>query len=353
VGEEPPHQPPNPAGRPTLDEVALRAGVSRATVSRVVTGSAGVRGVLREKVEAAIREVGYVPNLAARSLVTRRNGAVAVLISEPEARVFSDPFFAQHLRGISRELAAADLQLVLLLVDGPGDYDRIGRYLAGGHVDGLLLFSLHTNDPLPALLRKAELPTVFGGRPGWRAAAADRPALYVDTDNRGGAQLAVQYLLDQGRRRIATITGPPDQTSALDRLAGYRDLLPDADPRLIAQGDFTAEGGSKAMAQLLEQAPDIDGLFAASDTMAAAALRVLHDSGRRVPQDVAVVGFDDIEPIAAWADPPLTTVRQDIEEMGRLMARLLLSLIQPGTPGDRAKPYSIMLPTRLVVRQSA
>jgi DNA-binding LacI/PurR family transcriptional regulator len=353
MGEETPGQPSHLAGRPTLDEVAERAGVSRATVSRVVTGSAGVRAALREKVEAAVRELGYVPNLAARSLVTRRNGAVAVLISEPEARVFSDPFFAQHLRGISKELTAADLQLVLLLVDGPGDYERIGRYLAGGHVDGLLLFSLHTNDPLPALLRKAELPTVFGGRPGWRASAADRPALYVDTDNRGGAQQAVQHLLDQGRGRIATITGPLDQTSALDRLAGYRDLLPDTDPRLIATGDFTAEGGSKAMAQLLEQAPDLDGLFAASDTMAAAALRVLHDSGRRVPQDVAVVGFDDIEPIAAWTDPPLTTVRQDIEEMGRLMARLLLSLIQPDAAADRTKPYSIMLPTTLVLRQSA
>lgn len=340
--------------RPTLEAVADLAGVSRATVSRVVNGGAGVRASLRERVQRAVDELGYVPNQAARTLVTRRNDAVGVVVAEPESRVFSDPFFAQQLRGIGKELSAADSQLVLLLVEETRDYQRVGRYLAGGHVDGALLFSLHQHDPLPAMARKLGLPTVVGGRP-WGTDAADGDQLYVDTDNRGGARLAVGHLASLGRRHIATITGPLDQTSAADRLDGYRDVLPDGNPQLIAEADFTQEGGGRAMAELLARRPDLDAVFAASDLMASAALRVLRDHGRRVPEDVAVVGFDDLESVAPWTDPPLTTVRQDIEEMGRLMARLLLRrLAQDGGPdAGRHSPSSVITPTRLVVRSSA
>ncbi|MET9611428.1 LacI family DNA-binding transcriptional regulator [Kitasatospora indigofera] len=343
-------QPVGALPRPTLESVAERAGVSRATASRVVNGGEGVRESLRAKVQQAVDELGYVPNLAARTLVTRRNGAVAVVVAEPESRLFSDPFFAQHLRGISRELSAADNQMVLLLVEDQHDYERVGRYLAGGHVDGALLFSLHHSDPLPEMARRVGLRTVIGGRPGWPGAEADRDLLYVDSDNRGGARLAVQHLRSLGRTRIATITGPLDQTSSIDRLDGYRDLLPDGDPELIAEGDFTADGGGRAMARLLARRPTLDAVFAASDAMASGALRVLREHGRRVPEDVAMVGFDDVESIAAWTDPPLTTVRQDIEEMGRLMARLLLRrLAGTGGPG----PTSIIIPTTLVRRASA
>jgi len=342
--------------RPTLESVAERAGVSRATASRVVNGGTGVRESLREKVQRAVDELGYVPNLAARTLVTRRNQAVAVVVAEPESRLFSDPFFAQHLRGISRELSAADNQMVLLLVEDQRDYDRVGRYLAGGHVDGALLFSLHHSDPLPEMARKVGLPTVIGGRPGWPGAESDRELVYVDSDNRGGARLAVQHLQSLGRTRIATITGPLDQTSSIDRLDGYRDLLPDGDPELIAEGDFTPDGGGRAMAELLARRPDLDAVFAASDSMASGALRILRAHGRRVPEDVAVVGFDDVESVAAWTEPPLTTVRQDIEEMGRLMARLLLRrLAAAGTqaaPRVNA-PTSVITPTHLVRRGSA
>ncbi len=156
--------------RPTLEAVAAHAGVSRATASRVVNGGDGVRAHLVERVRTAIRDLGYVPNHAARTLVTRRTGAVAVIIAEPEARIFSDPFFSRQVRGISKELTAHDTQLVLLLVEDRGDYDRIERYLAGGHVDGALAFSLHTDDPLPAITRRIGMrrSTAAGpaGRPG-------------------------------------------------------------------------------------------------------------------------------------------------------------------------------------------
>ncbi|GAA1361085.1 LacI family DNA-binding transcriptional regulator [Streptomyces beijiangensis] len=336
--------------RPTLEAVAARAGVSRATASRVVNGGAGVRERLVERVRLAVDELGYVPNHAARTLVTRRNGAVAVIIAEPEIRIFSDPFFSLQLRGISRELTANDSQLVLLMVEGSGDYDRIARYLAGGHVDGALAFSLHTQDQLPAVTHKVGIPTVFGGRPVRTGAGAELAVPYVDCDNRGGARDAVRHLAGLGRQRIAHIAGPQDQTSGIDRLDGYRDVLADGDPTLIAQGAFTADSGARAMAELLDRHPDLDAVFAGNDLMAKGALRVLQERGRRIPEDVAVVGFDDMASVVETTTPLLTTVRQDIEEMGRLMVRLLISGLDRG---EGPTPDSVIMETELVRRASA
>ena len=344
------------ASRPTLEAVAARAGVSRATVSRVVNGGDGVRAQLVERVRQAVEELGYVPNQAARSLVTRRHDAVAVVVAEPETRVFADPFFALQLRGISKELTAHDSQLVLLLTEGRDDHVRVGRYLAGGHVDGALVVSLHLDDPLPGLIHRAGVPAGFGGRPGW----GDDPrkavsAMYDDSDNRGGAREAVRHLVGLGRTRIAHITGALDQTAAVDRFDGFRDVMVDGDPRLIAEGDFTPAGGERAMRELLERCPDIDAVFVANDLSASGALRVLRERGRRVPEDVAVIGFDDMLPVAEQTDPPLTTIRQDIEEMGRLMARLLLRGLdrRGGEESLGGAPSSVVLPTTLVRRVSA
>ncbi|MFJ8107736.1 LacI family DNA-binding transcriptional regulator [Streptomyces sp. NPDC096132] len=338
------------AQRPTLEAVAARAGVSRATVSRVVNGGDGVREPLVERVRRAVEELGYVPNQAARSLVTKRHGAVAVVIAEPETRVFADPFFALQLRGISKELTAQDNQLVLLLTEGRDDHTRVARYLAGGHVDGALVFSLHLDDPLPGLIQGAGVPTVFGGRPGWSDGSSG--VVYVDSDNRGGAREAVRHLVGLGRTRVAHITGALDQTSAADRLDGYRDVVGEAaDPRLVVESDFTPGGGERAMRELLDRCPDLDAVFAANDLAASGALRVLREHGRRVPEDVAVVGFDDMLPVAEGTDPPLTTVRQDIEEMGRIMARLLLRRLDPR--GTDEAPAGVVLPTTLVRRASA
>jgi DNA-binding LacI/PurR family transcriptional regulator len=336
-----------------LEAVAARAGVSRATVSRVDNGGDGVRRPLAERVLQAVEELGYVPNQAARSLVTKRHDAVAVVIAEPETRVFADPFFGLQLRGISKELTAHDTQLVLLLTEGRDDHARVGRYLAGGHVDGALVFSLHLDDPLPGLIQRAGVPTVFGGRPGW--SDSTHGIVYVDSDNRGGAREAVRHLVGLGRSRIGHITGALDQTSAADRLDGYRDVMGDADPRLIAESDFTPAGGERAMRELLENRPDLDAVFAANDLTASGALRVLRERGLRVPEDVAVVGFDDMLPVAEQTDPPLTTVRQNIEEMGRLMARLLLRGLDRDDSEEDAGglPDSVVLPTTLVRRASA
>ncbi|SCG36045.1 LacI family DNA-binding transcriptional regulator [Micromonospora halophytica] len=330
--------------RPTLEAVARRAGVSRATVSRVVNGSTTVAGPIQEAVRRAVAELGYVPNLAARSLVTQRTDSVALVMPEEATRVFSDDqVFPGIIRGAAQELEAADKQLVLMLAGSPAGHARVERYTTGRHVDGVLFASLHGADPLPGKLAQLGIPVVCSGRP---LGGAQVP--YVDVDHLGGVSRAVRYLITNGRRRIATIAGPQDMVAGIERLAGYRNTIAEAGlPERVAYGDFTRESGARAMHQLLAEHPDLDAVFAASDLMAHAALRTLREAGRRVPQDVAVIGFDDIE-TAAYTDPPLTTVRQPIVELGRALTRQLLRM----TAGE-AIDEALILPTELVLRESA
>ncbi|MFE3450534.1 LacI family DNA-binding transcriptional regulator [Nonomuraea sp. NPDC059194] len=329
--------------RPTLEAVAARAGVSRATVSRVVNGQATVAPHIRDAVLRAVDELGYVPNPAARSLVTQRTDSIALVFSEPPTRVFSeDPMFSTVIRSASAELEAADKQVVLMLTSSAKSHARIERYIASGHVDGVMLISMHGSDPLPAAIARMRVPVVSYGRP---AVPIDIP--FVDNDNVGGAAEAVRHLVASGRRRIATIAGPQDMIAGLDRLAGYRDVLRDSDRRsIVAIGDFTRESGAIAMRQLLEDDPGLDAVFCGNDLMAVGALQALRQAGRRVPDDVAVVGFDDIE-AAKYTDPPLTTVRHHIFEQAAAMTRLLLGLFEGG-PAD-----PVILPTELVIRESA
>ena len=331
----------------TLDAVARVAGVSRATVSRVVNGNPKVGDDAKRQVERAIERLGYIPNPAARSLVTRRSDSVGVVIPEPPGMLFGDPFFPRLLRGISSELSARNLQLVLLMPQSAEEEPRVERYLAAGHVDGALLVSLHGEDSLPATLAERGVPVVVGGRP-----PGGEGVSYVDVDNIGGARSAIAHLIKVGRRTIATIAGPPDMSAGIDRLEGYRLGLADCgltqSAELEAAGDFTQEGGAEAMRRILAARPDVDGVFAASDLMAAGALGVLRAAGRRVPEDVSVVGFDDSS-IAATSEPPLTSVRQPIEEMGREMVRLLLE--QTSRPGS--VPRRVILATQLARRRSS
>jgi DNA-binding LacI/PurR family transcriptional regulator len=309
--------------RPTLDEVAARAGVGRGTVSRVINGSPQVSERARQAVEAAVHELGYVPNLAARTLVTRRTDAVALVVSESGERLFGEPFFAGVVRGISAGVTAAGRQLVLALTETVEGGRPLERYLTPQHVDGVLLLSLHGDDPLPALLRDRGLPVVLGGRPSGHY---NGPC--VDVDNVGGARAGVAHLIERGRRNIATITGPLDMGAGQDRLRGYEQALADAgrtsDPTLVEVGDFSEASGEHAMRRLLERRGDLDAVFAADDLMAVGAMRALQEAGLRVPGDVAVVGFDD-SPLSRVTTPPLTTVRQPVEVMGRAMAEILVA----------------------------
>ncbi|MGC9664980.1 LacI family DNA-binding transcriptional regulator [Planosporangium sp. 12N6] len=328
-------------GRPTLDQVASRAGVGRGTVSRVVNGSDQVSRRARQAVEQAIAELGYVPNRAARALVTQRTDSIALVVPEPGERFFSEPFFGRMVQAIAGGLAGSDLQMLLMIAQSPEERHRLEGYLTRQHVDGALLLSLHGGDDLlPVRLEERGVATVRVSRP-----THPGPACYVDADNRGGARKAVSYLVERGRERIATIAGPLDMAVGMDRLDGYRDVLGGGP---VAVGDFSEESGAAAMQWLLERHPNLDAVFAASDTMAAGAMRVIKDSGRRVPDDVAVIGFDD-SVIARHTDPQLTTVYQPIEAMGQEMVRLLLAKM-----GDETlDSYEVVLETHLVERDSA
>ncbi|MEV4349228.1 LacI family DNA-binding transcriptional regulator [Actinoplanes sp. NPDC049596] len=331
--------------RPTLEAVARRAGVSRATVSRVVNGSTSVAARIQEAVNRAVDELGYVPNQAARSLVTQRTESIALILPETANRVFSDDlFFPAIIRGAGVELEAADKQLVLMMAGSAKSHDRVERYAVAGHVDGVMFASMHGADPLPGALVRLGIPVICSGRP-----IGGPPVPYVDVDHFGGVAAAVRHLVTHGRKRIATIAGPQDMVAGIDRLAGYRATLEEAGlPQRVALGDFTRESGLTAMRSLVDADPALDAVFAASDMMAHGALAALRQAGRRVPEDVAVIGFDDFE-ISRYSDPPLTTVRQPIADMGRTMARQLLGLIN----GDTALPDAVVLPTELVVRESA
>ncbi|MEQ0564494.1 LacI family DNA-binding transcriptional regulator [Amycolatopsis sp. NEAU-NG30] len=332
--------------RPTLADVARAAGVSTATASRVLNGFPRVSPQRRRQVESAMLALGYARQRAARGSAAGRTGSIALVVCEEVLRMFTDPYFPRIAAGVGKELAAVDLQLVLLTVPSTENYQApVQRYLEGGHVDGALVVGMHGRRPLD--LDWLGIPVVFGGRPVHEGTPGGLS--YVDVDNRGGARLATQRLIDSGRQTVATIAGPQDMTAGVDRLHGYRQAVLRAgrpDPGLVVFGDFGQASGEHAMARLLDRRPDVDAVFAASDMMAVGALRALRRAGRQVPGDVAVIGFDDL-PISRWTDPPLTTVRQPVEEMGARMTGELLALIDGSVPRR-----CTVLDTELVLRKS-
>lgn len=330
---------------PTLESVAARAGVSRATAGRVLSGSTTVGVRASEAVRRAADELGYVTNRAARALMTRRSGSIAFVVAEPEERFFADPHFALVLRGVHAAIADHDVQLVFSIVHGDAEQARFERFARAGHIDGVILSSLHGDHPLPRALASAGIPVMTLGRPLVPVEGAG----YVDADNVHGGRLAAARLADTGRRCLATICGPRDMSATFDREAGFRAELAERGlaPAISVDGDWSMESGRRAAAALLAAHPDVDGVFAANDLMALGAFQALADAGRRVPDDVAVVGFDDSPP-AASVRPGLTTVRQPVLDMGAALATRLLVTIDAGVV-----PEPVLLPTELVVRDSA
>jgi DNA-binding LacI/PurR family transcriptional regulator len=332
---------------PTLEQVAAAAGVSRATASRVLRGSPHVSAAAREAVRSAATALDYAPNLAARSLVTGRSDTVAFVVEETEHRLLSDPFFLGLLRGAHAVIANAQQHLVLSVIASALDAERLLQYAGSGHVDGVLMLSLHAGGELAVALEARGVPTVLAARP----LSECESLFYVDSDNRAGARMATRYLIERGCRRIATISGAPDMAAGQDRVIGWRQALTDAglaaSDSMIEGGNFTADGGYRAMTALLAREPALDAVFAASDLMALGACRAANVAGRPVGQNLAIVGFDDIDE-AVRSSPSLTTIRQPLAAMGRAMSEVLLQRIS----GDAA-PQSTVVPVELVVRESA
>ncbi len=337
---------------PTLEDVARVAGVSRATVSRVINGIRNVDLEIQETVRKAIQSTGYIPNQAARSLVTRRAGTIALVMSgagvegEQFAKeAFADPFFGRVAGGVVAFLRTQGVHPVLMLAETRKARGDVLDFLRRGNADGALMVSTHPEDPLPGMLLEHNLPVVLFARP-----ARPTPISYVDLHHDAGGVLAADHLVARGCQKIVTICGPLDVPAAQDRLTGFRETLTAHGHTYIpiAEGDFTQQSGEAAMTRLLSDHPDLDGVFAANDLMAHGAVLVLQKSNRRVPDDVAVVGFDDSPPALA-SRPRLTTVRQPVEDMAAEMARILLAHIEdPDQP-----PRSVIFDPTLILRESA
>lgn len=294
-------------------------------------------------VNAAIKKTGYRVNPHARSLATSRANSVAFLLTESHERLFEDPNFAVLMSGASRALSVHDISLVLIMAGNEDEQRRATEFVTAGHVDGVLLVSSHSGRRGLSEIIAAGVPAIACGVP----LGFENKMGYVAADDYEGAREMVRYLTSLGRTRIATITGPEDTSGGMRRFEAYVDERADVfDETYVAHGDYSRSSGAAAMTALLTRHPDLDAVFAANDVMAAGALDVLLASGRRVPEDVAVGGFDD-GPIAATTHPPLTTMRQPFDRISEEMVRLLLQVIG----GER--PAAMVLPTDLVVRESA
>jgi DNA-binding LacI/PurR family transcriptional regulator len=325
----------------TLDELAALTGVSRATVSRVINGGP-VSEATRRRVLDVIESSSYRPNAAARALARGRSGVVGVVVHVAPARLFADPYFAQLLHGMSEALSIRAAGMMLWLGNRSKE-ETLDRILSIGLLDGVIVTANYLDDPLVDGLLASALPTVLIGH-----RRDDRTASYVDVDNVAAADAVTSHLIGLGRSRVAHISGPPGTVAGEDRLTGYRRAMERAGlstDRLVAEGDFTERSGRTAAEQLMDSAPD--ALFCANDAMAAGALDAIRVRGLRVPEDVALAGFDDLE-FAARLDPPLTTVHQGVVEQGAEAARTLFRLLADVDHG----PRRVILPTELIIRRS-
>jgi DNA-binding LacI/PurR family transcriptional regulator len=334
------HEGPTGLAR-TIDELAQLSGVSRATVSRVINGGS-VSEKTRRRVQAVLGEANYRPNLAARSLASGRSNVVGVVMHLDSHLLFQDPYFGQLMQGMSNELADRSAGMMLWLGNRSKE-ETLGTILSMGLLDGVVVTANNLDDPLVDGLLASSLPTVLVGH-----RKADRTASYVDVDNVHAADAMTMHLVSIGRCRIGYITGTPRNVAAVDRLAGYRRAMQRTgltDDELIVEGDFNAASGVTGAATLLDRGAD--AIFCANDATALGALETIRSRGLRVPEDVALAGFDDLE-FAAHLDPPLTTIRQGVRQQGAEAVSNLFQLIN-----DRdGSPRRVLLPTELVIRQS-
>ena len=330
----------------TIEHIASLAGVSRSTVSRVLNEHAGVRGDVRERVLRVIREHNYVPQAAARNLASARTNTIGLLIPRSAAFTLADPYIALMIRSISEASRQQGYFLLLAMLTAdmePGFYDRL---LRGRHFDGVIMFSSDIDDPILPLLIKDGNPLVLIGRHPYFHNVTS-----VDVENREGSREAVAHLIALGHRRIGLINGQLEMEAAQARRDGYKQALLEAgvpiEPELMVDGRYSEAVAHNCTLQLLELQGPPTAIFAASDAMALGALRAIQHRGRRVPDDIAVVGFDDL-PLAANATPPISSVHQPVPDMGAHAVRLVIEQMRGEGPVG-----SVILPARLVVRQSS
>ncbi len=330
----------------TLEDIAEQAGVSRATVSRVVNNQANVSAKTRKRVLEVIQKNNFRPNAAARALASQRSRTIGLVLPLSVSNFFTDPYYPFLTKGIAQACNQNNYTLAFFLVSNKDDEDNMyPRIARKGFLDGVVVQSGHHGDQgIIGNMIDMQIPMVVIGRP-----FRSDNITYVDIDNNNAAFQAVSHLIRLGHKKIATITGPLDSTAGLDRLDGYRRALRERnllyDENLVAQGDFTEAGGYYAMQKILSHR--FDAVFAASDVMALGALRALNDAKLTVPGDVALVGFDDL-PLASYSNVPLTTVRQPVVQSGIYTIETLIDIIEHGIK----EPRHIVMDTELIIRDS-
>lgn len=329
----------------TLEDIARQAGVSRSTVSRVINDHAGVKDDVRARVLGVIQKTGYHPNAAARTLASQRSRMIGLVLPRSVSSFFADPYFPRLTQGIATACNQYNYTLGLFLASSKEDEENIfPRVTRNGYLDGILLQSGQVGDTLIDRLIASGIPLVVAGRP-----PDSKCVSYIDVDNVSAAYMAVNHLIRMGRQRIGAIAGPDDTTVGIDRKAGYLKAMSErdrpVDDALVVEGDFTETGGYYAMRQMLAAGPD--AVFAASDIMAIGAMRAIREAGLRIPDDIALVGFDDL-PLATIPTPQLTTVRQPIDQFGFQTVQILIDLIENGIN----PPRRIIMDTELIIRDS-
>lgn len=327
-----------------LDEIARRAGVSRATVSRVINNHPYVSQGVRSRVQAVIDESGFQPHAAARALARRRTEVLGIIAPEGMGSIFSMPYFPVLLDGISSVIGQSQYVMSMWVGSTPQETRRIYERILGTRMmDGALLLSSIEGDSLPQQLADRKMPIVLIGSSALPEIAT------VDVDNVIAGRSATEHLLRLGRRRIGHLTGRLDLHSGHERLQGYREAMEASpfgfDPALVVGADFSEEAGYHAAREFASRR--VDAIFSASDTMAFGLLRAFQEMGVTVPGQIALMGFDDL-PQAANSRPALTTVRQPIRQLGMAAAQLLIDLVDEKV----SLPHRIVFPTEVIVRES-
>ena len=334
--------------RVTSQDVADLAGVSRTTVSLVLNDVEGINisPETRQKVRDAAEKLGYVPNATAQALATRRAKAIGLVMTRSPHHIASDTFLPQILGGLLDVVKQHKLRLLIESVEAEHQ-DRVYLELARAkHIDGMILLTPRINDTALKRLEEVDVSTVVMGK------LTDSNLYSVDVDNYLAAKKAVDYLLSLGHTQIACISNAPASYSAApERVLGYKDALmatgitPDDD--LIQYADFDPQSGFVCMRTLLASGKEFTAVFVASDNVAMGVKSALREAGKRIPDDISIMGFDDI-PWAQYSDPPLTTIRLPAQELANRACLLLLDLMKGSEPEER----NLVLETELVVRQS-
>ena len=336
MGETPPRQ------RPTIYDVARLAGVSTATVSRALNGTGQIAASTRATIEAAVEQLGYRPNTIARSLVTKTTQTIALLLPD-----ITNPFYAALVNGIQQTaLSHGHTMLLCTTESDAGREEHYLRVLRAKQVDGALVDGLVLPPDRIARFVEDGFPIVCLDRD-----IDSRSIPLVQVDNRLGGRIATEHLIDLGHTRIGHVTGAGELGISDERLAGYRDALSGAglpvDFQLVEEGRFTDDGGHDAARRLLEREPGVTAIFAANDLSALGVLNAVAEAGKRVPDDVSVVGFDDLH-LSAYTAPPLTTIRQPAVEIATLATEILIGL----TKGREVEEMRHLLEPELVIRAS-